>query len=62
MSAQKQVKLTLTRSPFGRLPNHKACALGLGLRRMHRSVVVIDTPETRGMMNRISYMLKIEEI
>ncbi len=62
MSAQKQVKLTLTRSPFGRLPNHKACMLGLGLRRMHRSVVVIDTPETRGMMKKISYMLKIEEV
>ena len=62
MSAQKQVKLTLTRSTFGRLANHKACALGLGLRRPHHSVVVIDTPETRGMINKISYMLKIEEV
>ena len=62
MAAPKQVKLTLTRSPFGRLPNHIACAHGLGLRRTNRSSVVIDTPETRGMMNKISYMLKIEEV
>ncbi len=62
MAAQKQVKLTLTRSPFGRLPNHKACAVRArpapyaSYRRGH------DTPENRGMINKISYMLKVEEV
>ena len=57
----KQLRLTLVRSLNGRLKNHKACARGLGIRRMHRPVVVIDTPENRGMINKISYMLQVEE-
>jgi large subunit ribosomal protein L30 len=59
--SSKQVKLTLVRSLNGRLKSHKACARGLGIRKMHNSVSVIDTPENRGMINKISYMLKIEE-
>lgn len=55
-----KVKLTLVKSKFGRLESHKACVSGLGLRRMHHSVVVADTPENRGMINRIAYMLRIE--
>jgi len=59
--AAKQVKVTLVRSTNGRIAAHKACVSGLGLRRMHHSVVVQDTPENRGMINRVSYMLKVEE-
>lgn len=59
--ANKTVKLTLIRSLSGRLKAHQACARGLGLRRMHHSVEVIDTPENRGMINKISYLLKVEE-
>jgi large subunit ribosomal protein L30 len=55
-----KVRLTLVKSKFGRLESHKACAAGLGLRRMHHSVVVADTPENRGMINRIAYMLRVE--
>ncbi len=55
-----KVKLTLVKSKFGRLESHKACVSGLGLRRMHHSVVVADTPENRGMINRIAYMLRVE--
>ncbi len=62
MSADKKIKVTLVRSMNGRLANHKACARGLGLRRMHHTVEVIDTPQNRGMINRISYMLKVEEV
>jgi len=62
MAAKKQIKVTLTRSTIGRLASHKACASGLGLRRMHHTVVVEDTPCTRGMINIISYMLKVEEV
>ncbi len=57
----KQIKVTLVRSLNGRLKNHQACARGLGLRRMHQTRVVADTPENRGMINRIAYLLRIEE-
>ncbi|QMU60288.1 MAG: 50S ribosomal protein L30 [Gammaproteobacteria bacterium] len=57
----KQLKVTLVKSLNGRLAAHKACARGLGIRRIHNPVNVIDTPGNRGMINRISYMLKVEE-
>ncbi len=57
----RQVRVTLVRSLNGRLKNHKACVAGLGIRRLHQTVTVADTPENRGMINKISYMLNIEE-
>ncbi len=60
--AGKKVKLTIVRSLNGRLKAHKSCARGLGLRKMHNPVVVSDTPENRGMINKIAYMLRIEEV
>lgn len=60
--SSKTLKVTLVRSMHGRLRAHKACVSGLGLRRMHHSVEVADTPENRGMINKISYLLQIEEI
>ena len=59
--ASKQLKVTLVKSKNGRLKSHKACVAGLGLRKMHQTVTVIDTPETRGMINKVSYLLKVEE-
>ena len=59
--SDKTLKVTLVKSKFGRLPRHRACVLGLGLRRIRQSVTVIDTPENRGMINKISYLLKVEE-
>ena len=56
-----KIKVTLVKSPIKRLKAHKACVAGLGLRRMHQTVEVEDTPCTRGMINRVSYMLKVEE-
>jgi large subunit ribosomal protein L30 len=58
----KKLSVTLIKSKHGRLANHKACVAGLGLRRMNQTVVVIDTPENRGMVNRIHYLLKVEEV
>ena len=58
---QKELNVTLVRSLSGRLKKHQACATGLGIRRMHQTVKVVDTPENRGMINAISYMLKVEE-
>lgn len=61
MSTTKQVKVTLVKSLNGRLESHIQYARGLGIRRIHNPVMVIDTPENRGMINKISYLLKVEE-
>jgi large subunit ribosomal protein L30 len=58
---KKTMKVTLVRSMHGRLKKHQACVRGLGLRRMHHTVEVEDTPATRGMVNKVSYMVKAEE-
>jgi large subunit ribosomal protein L30 len=57
---KETVKVTLVRSPIGSLPKHKLCLQGLGLRRMHQTVEVEDTPAVRGMINKISYLLAVE--
>ena len=62
MAKAKQLKVTLTRSTTKRLKSHKACVAGLGLRRMHHTVTVADTPENRGMINKVSYLLAVEEV
>ncbi len=59
--ANKEIRLTLLKSRFGRTPGHAQCAQGLGLRRRHQSVTVKDTPENRGMIDKIRYMLRVEE-
>ncbi len=61
MASTKDLKVTLIKSKHGRLASHKACATGLGLRKMHQTVTVKDTPENRGMINRIAYMVSVEE-
>jgi len=58
----RQVRVKLVKSVNGRSAKHKACVAGLGLRRMHHSVVVADTPENRGMINKVSYLLQVEEV
>lgn len=61
MANKKELKLTLMRSKYGRKPGHKECVEGLGLRRRHHTVMVEDTPMTRGMVNKVHYLLKVEE-
>ena len=58
----RRIKVTLTKSINGRLASHRACVRGLGLRRMHHSALVEDTPCTRGMINKVAYLLKVEEL
>ncbi len=62
MAGQNKLQVTLVRSQHGRLKRHRDCLRGLGLRRMHHSVVVEDTPSIRGMLDKVSYMLKVEEL
>ena len=61
MAKAKELKVTLVKSRHGRLKSHKACVAGLGLRRMHQTVTVQDTPENRGMINRVSYLRSVAE-
>ena len=61
MAKPKELKVTLVKSRFGRLKSHKACVSGLGLRKIRQTVTVLDTPENRGMINKVSYLLKVEE-
>ena len=60
MTDKAKIKVTLVKSVAGRLEAHKACVRGLGLRRMHHTVEVIDTPENRGMINKVHYLLNVE--
>ena len=59
--SKRQIKITLRRSVNGRLKAHKACVMGLGLRRIGHTVEVQDTPAVRGMIDRVSYLLSVEE-
>ncbi|MDG1097498.1 MAG: 50S ribosomal protein L30 [Methylophilaceae bacterium] len=54
------VKVTLVKSIIGRLESHRATVKGLGLRRMHHTVELQDTPAVRGMINKVNYLLKVE--
>lgn len=56
----KKIKVTLVKSLIGTRPEHRACVRGLGLRRRNHTVEVADTPANRGMINRVSYLLKQE--
>lgn len=60
--ADTKLSVTMVKSKFGRLPRHQACLKGLGLRKINQTVEVLNTAENRGMINKISYMLKVEEV
>ncbi len=59
MADKSMMKVKLVRSMNGRVKAHKACVKGLGLRRIHQVVEVEDTASTRGMVNKVSYMVKV---
>jgi large subunit ribosomal protein L30 len=61
MADKKTMRVTLVRSLNGRLADHKACVRGLGLRRMRQVVEVEDTQATRGMVNKVPYLVKVLE-
>ena len=60
-SKPKQLKMTLVKSSHGRKPGHRECLLGLGLRRRHQTAVVDAHAENRGMINKVAYLLQVEE-
>ncbi|MBT8076347.1 MAG: 50S ribosomal protein L30 [Gammaproteobacteria bacterium] len=62
MAKKEQINVTLVRSPIGAQPKHKECVRGLGLKRMHQTVTLEDTPSVRGMVNKVYYMVRVEEV
>lgn len=62
MTTPKKIKVTLIKSVFGRLANHRACVRGLGLGKMHSSSTLVATPEVMGMVRKVEYMLKVEDV
>ena len=58
--AAKRIKVTLNKSPIGRLKTHKACVTGLGFKKIRQTVEVVDSPSVRGMINKVSYMVSVE--
>jgi large subunit ribosomal protein L30 len=58
--ADNKIKVTLVKSPIGCKKGHRATVLGLGLKRMHQTVELQDTPEVRGMINRVNYLVRWE--
>ena len=59
MSTQQTVKIQLVRSPIGTKVTHRATVRGLGLRKLNSISELQDTPAVRGMINKISYLVKI---
>ena len=58
--AEKKVKVTLVKSLIGTKQSHRATVRGLGLRRLNSTSELQDTPAVRGMINKVSYLLKCE--
>jgi large subunit ribosomal protein L30 len=57
----KKLSITLTRSYIGKSDRHKKIVAGLGLRKMNQTVIRPDTPEIRGMINKIPYLLEVKQ-
>ena len=60
LTTHKTVTVTLVKSPSGRLPKHRACLVGLGLRRVGSQRELEDTPAVRGMIDKVRYLLEVE--
>lgn len=60
MTELKKIKVTQVKSLIGTKEAHRACVRGLGLRRMHHTVEVLDTPANRGMINKVNFLVKCE--
>ena len=57
-----KIKITLTKSPIGASPKQRKVVEALGLKKMHHSVELEDSPATRGAINKVSHLLTVEEL
>ena len=62
MAQNNMLKITLVRSTIGEKPKTRAAVETLGLRKIRQSVTVVDTPQNRGMIDKISYLVSVEEV
>jgi len=62
MPKGKRIRVTQIGSPIGRRKDQRATLIGLGLNKMHRSRELEDTPSIRGMVNKVSHLVRVEEI
>lgn len=60
--AKSMIGITLTRSPIGRSYRQKDIVLGLGLRKLHQTVIRQDTPEIRGMIAKITHLIEVRKV
>ena len=60
MAEKKKIRITLVKSPINRRKDHRATVRGLGLKRMRQTVELEDTPQVRGMINRVNYLVRVE--
>ncbi len=60
--ADKKLKITLVKSPIGCVPKHRRTVEALGLNKMHKTVEMPDNASTRGQIQQIGYLLKVEEM
>ncbi|MCR4690325.1 MAG: 50S ribosomal protein L30 [Lachnospiraceae bacterium] len=59
--ADKTIKVTLVKSPIGAIPKHKRTVEALGLKKMHKTVELPDNAATRGMVEQVRHLVKVEE-
>ncbi|MGL4484722.1 MAG: 50S ribosomal protein L30, partial [Anaerovoracaceae bacterium] len=57
-----KVKVTLTKSTIGAVPKHKKIIEALGLRKMHQTVELADSPAVRGALTKVSHLITVEEV
>ena len=57
----KMVRITLTKSPIGARPEHRKTVEALGLKKMHQSVVLQDTPKMRGAVKKVEHLVTVTE-
>ncbi|MCD8542557.1 MAG: 50S ribosomal protein L30 [Gammaproteobacteria bacterium] len=62
MTQEKKLKITLVRSTNSTSKHQKECINGLGLKKMHHEVLLADNSTVRGLVSKVSYMLKVEEV
>lgn len=60
--ADKMIKITLIKSPIGAVPKHRRTVEAMGLTKMHKTVTLPDNAATRGQIQQVGYMLKVEEM
>jgi len=60
--AEKMLKITLVKSPIGAIPKHRRTVEALGLKKMQKTVQLPDNAATRGMIQQVCHLVKVEEV